>query len=232
MTAKDGTEPQCWPSRGLLAIAALAVLAVGGIALAWWELSVATEAGFGSFRFSEETIAERIKSWGIWGVVGSISLMIVHSFVPFPAELLAVANGMVYGAFWGTVITWIGAMLGAFLAFGLARWLGRPFVKRMVPKSRWDRLETWTNRRGGIALLLCRLVPVIAFNLLNYAAGLTTISWWTFAWATGFGILPLTVLMAVMGDRMTELYWWVWMLLAAGIAAAWFALHRGSENSR
>ena len=54
--------------------------------------------------------------------------MVLHSFVPFPAEVVAMANGMLYGPLWGTLITWVGAMLGAYLAFGLARWLGRPFV--------------------------------------------------------------------------------------------------------
>lgn len=44
-----------------------------------------------------------------------------YTFLPFPAEFVAIANGMVHGAFWGTVITWAGAMLGAFLSFGLTR---------------------------------------------------------------------------------------------------------------
>ena len=44
----------------------------------------------------------------------SCLLMVLHSFVPFPAEFVAMANGMLYGPIWGTVITWSGAMLGAF----------------------------------------------------------------------------------------------------------------------
>ncbi|MEE8392980.1 MAG: redoxin family protein, partial [Rhodospirillales bacterium] len=45
---------------------------------------------------------------GAWGVGASIGIMVLHSFVPFPAELVAFANGMIYGPFWGTVITWTG----------------------------------------------------------------------------------------------------------------------------
>ena len=97
-----------------------------------------------SFEFSAQVIEETIRSWGMWGVLASIVLMIVHSFVPFPAELIAVANGMVYGPIWGTVITWTGAMLGAFLAFGLARTLGRPFVERMVTKGNRRLVDDWT----------------------------------------------------------------------------------------
>jgi uncharacterized membrane protein YdjX (TVP38/TMEM64 family) len=59
---------------------------------------------------------------------------------------------------------------------------------------------------------------VIAFNLINYAAGLTRVSWVTFLWTTGVGILPLTALMVWMGTRMVDLTWpWLLGVSAAGI---------------
>lgn len=176
--------------------------------------------------FSLQAIKETILSWGAWGVLASIGLMILHSFVPFPAEFLAIANGMFFGPFWGTVITWIGAMLGAVLAFGVARVLGRPFVETMVARKNWHILDEWTATSGWQVLLLSRFIPVIAFNLINYAAGLTRISWWTFVWATGIGILPLTTLMVVMGDYMEAMAWEMWILLGAGGLILWFVFRR------
>lgn len=175
-----------------------------------------------SIDFSSDEIEDIIRSWGMWGVAGSIGLMVLHSFVPFPAEIVAIANGMIYGPFWGVVITWIGAMLGAFLAFGLARAFGRPFVERMVARKRWQLFDDWTAERGGRIVLLSRLCPVIAFNLVNYAAGLARISWWTFFWATGIGILPLTILMVVMGDQIGVLPWWVWLVLVGSFVVLWY----------
>ncbi|UCF76016.1 MAG: TVP38/TMEM64 family protein, partial [Betaproteobacteria bacterium] len=163
---------------------------------------------------------------GGWGVAVSIALMVVHSFVPFPAEILACANGMIYGPVWGTAVTWVGAMLGASVAFGLARWLGRPFVYRMLKEARRERLVRWSRDRGGVALLTARLIPVIAFNLINYAAALTEISWWTFLWATGIGILPLTALSAILGDQMLSMPLWGWLLLGAVVLVIWFWLER------
>lgn len=173
---------------------------------------------FGTYAdFSARGFEVTILSWGMWGVLGSIGLMIVHSLVPFPAEFLAIANGMVYGPLWGTVITWTGAMLGAFLAFGLARALGRPFVELMVTKQRWHVLDEWAAARSVYLVLLSRFIPVIAFNLVNYAAGLARISWWNFTWATGIGILPFTVMMVVLGDHIDVLSWEIWaLLLVAG----------------
>src|SRR3990172_6952202 len=105
--------------------AATALLLVALVALLWW----LAPPGFGG---TVEGVEELIRSWGAWGVAGSIGLMVAHSFLPFPAEIIALANGMVYGPLWGAVITWTGAMLGASVAFGLGRALGRPFVMRVL----------------------------------------------------------------------------------------------------
>ena len=70
-------------------------------------------------------------------------------------------------------------------------------------------------------MLAARFVPVIAFNLINYAAGLTAISWWTFIWTTGLGILPLTVLMVTMGDQMHYLTSGEWALFAGFAVGFW-----------
>lgn len=180
----------------------------------------------GEFEFSKDAVEARIEAWGAAGVAVSIALMIVHSFIPFPAEIVAMANGMAYGPLWGTVVTWVGAMLGAYLAFGLVRLLGRPFVLAMVPRRYHVRIDGWTLRHGGMTLMLSRLIPLISFNLINYAAGLTAISWWTFTWATGIGILPITILMVVMGDNIDSLAWQWWAVLAAAALLLWFVVKR------
>lgn len=147
-----------------------------------------------------------IEAWGPFAALASIALMVVHSFVPFPAEMLAIANGMLFGPVWGTIITWIGAMLGAYLAFGLTRALGRRFVAGVVPERHWQTIERWSERHGGSTLFVARLIPVISFNLINYAAGLTTISWWTFTWATGLGILPITLAAVLTGAGIVRIF--------------------------
>lgn len=161
-----------------------------------------------------DRIEQFIRSSGAWGVAASIGVMVFHSFVPFPAEFVAIANGMIYGTLWGTVITWTGAMIGAFLSFGLARNLGQPYVNRKLKEKNHKKVVNWIARHGGTAILVSRLIPVISFNLINYLAGLSNISLWTFGWTTGIGILPLTVLMVVMGDRIDLLSWKIWLFLA------------------
>ncbi len=190
-----------------------------------WGYALLSEMPLPGFELSSESVAALIRSWGAWGIAATIGLMVVHAFVPFPAEFVAVAAGMVYGPVWGSVITWVGAMCGALLSFGLAKLCGRPLVRAMVRERHWRKIDRWTESQGASTLLAARFVPVIAFNLINYAAGLTSVSWWTFTWTTGLGIIPLTVLMVTMGDQMRTLTWGEWGLFAIFAVALWLAIY-------
>lgn len=221
----DGHVPGLPPARrrGLL-VAVIAVALVAATALVWG-FALLSEMPLPGFELSSGSVAKLIHSWGVWGIAATIGLMIVHSFVPFPAEFVAIAAGMIYGPVWGTVITWVGAMCGALLSFGLAKLCGRPLVRALVRERHWRKVDRWTESQGASTLLAARLVPVIAFNLINYAAGLTSISWWTFIWTTGLGILPLTVLMVTMGDQMHYLTWDEWGLFAVFAGCLWFVIY-------
>jgi len=90
------------------------------------------------------------------------------------------------------------------------------------------------QRQGSGTLLFSRFIPVISFNLINYAAGLTNVSWWTFTWATGLGILPLTFLMVLFGDRMWsgEAEIWIWIFVAGLVGwLAWIVAMRYRQRS-
>lgn len=177
-----------------------------------------------SLKINKTTIINFIRSLGPLGPLGAIGLMILHSFVPFPAEFLTIANGMVFGPFWGVVITWVGAMLGAYASFGLTRLYGRPFVERKVNSSQLDKLDRWIQHQGAMTLLLSRFIPLISFNLINYGAGMTKTSWWTFTWTTGIGILPMTIAMVIMGHNFNILPWWAWLILLIAIIGTMYGV--------
>ncbi len=201
-----------WPLR-LAAGVALAVLAA---LLLWASLGgLGLEPGW--LQLSPAQVEEFAASWGMWSAAASMALMVLHSFVPIPAEVIAVANGMMFGPWRGTLVTWSGAMLGAISAFAVARWLGRPVVRRFVAEERRAGIEAWTRRPGS--LLLLRLIPVVSFNLVNFAAGLAGTSWWNFLWTTALGILPLTVVSVVLGSRIFEIAWSVWAAIGLAVVA-------------
>lgn len=191
-----------------LGVALALLIALGGAL--WWLMPGELPIGLDG---TVAGIENWVRSLGSWGVAGSIALMVAHSFLPFPSEIIAVANGMVYGPVWGSVITWVGAMVGAMSAFALVRLFGRPLLVHMLSAHQLQQLGDWSRESGGITLLVARLIPAIAFNLVNYAAALAEVTWWTFIWSTGLGILPLTISLAVIGDRILELPLWIWLVI-------------------
>ncbi|NIM06330.1 MAG: hypothetical protein GTN65_12110, partial [Armatimonadetes bacterium] len=101
--------------RRTVLISAVAVLVVAALYVAGTYLfcGLITEAEWCAFwpHFTTDSIKGYIRDAGPWGVAVSMGLMVLHSFIPFPAEVIAIANGMIYGVLWGTVITWTGAMM-------------------------------------------------------------------------------------------------------------------------
>jgi uncharacterized membrane protein YdjX (TVP38/TMEM64 family) len=162
-----------------------------------------------------ERLSHVLPHTAFWVAVALIGLMVLHTLVPLPAELLAVVAGMTLGPVWGSLTIWSGAMLGAALGFYLARTLGRPFLQHLVTLRR---LEVWLSRLQDMDvmyLLAVRLLPIISFNLINYTLGLSPIGWWRFCWTTSIGIIPVTILAVVFGAYLQQ----GWMLvLTAGIA--------------
>jgi uncharacterized membrane protein YdjX (TVP38/TMEM64 family) len=84
-------------------------------------------------------------------------------------------------------------------------------------------------------LLLARLVPVISFNLINYAAGVLGIGWWRFLWTTSLGILPITVASVTLGSQLTGPMWNAWLagsglLLALYLGWRWYGTRRAQDS--
>ena len=107
-----------------------------------------------------------------------------------PASLLTIAGGAVFGLIRGVIYSLIGATLGSTAAFLIGRYVARRLVaKRLVAMPRFVAIERAVSARGRRIVFLLRLSPVIPFNFLNYALGLTTISVWDFVMAS-LGTVP------------------------------------------
>ena len=179
-----------------------------------WRMDGHWLAGFQTTAAGLEALVRR---WGAWGPLASILLMVLHAFLPFPAEAVAFANGMLFGLWLGTLLTWTGAMIGAGLSYVVARWLGAWTMAHLVPVRHRARLTGMSQHLGVGPLLLVRLIPVISFNLVNYAAGLADVRPLRFFWTTGLGILPLTFLNVLLGQRLASGPGYAWLLLVSGV---------------
>jgi uncharacterized membrane protein YdjX (TVP38/TMEM64 family) len=133
-----------------------------------------------------------------------IGVCALGTAVFFPKPVLATAAGLLFGVGWGSVLAIAGFTAGAMIAFTVARKLGRDAVARWLGE-RLKVLEDVFERKGVEATLVIRLLPVVPFALANYGAGVTSVKGAHFALGTALGLIPSTVLAAVLGDALSDL---------------------------
>ncbi len=109
-----------------------------------------------------------------------------------PGSALTLAGGAVFGFALGALLNWLGATLGATAAYALARWLGRDAAHGLLGR-RGASLDRLASEHGFLALLRLRLIPVVPFNALNFAAGFAGVRVRDYVLATALGILPGTL---------------------------------------
>jgi uncharacterized membrane protein YdjX (TVP38/TMEM64 family) len=211
-------------------------LALGGLGLlgAWAPLRDGL-LGLGQLLAAGDlaTIREHLRSFGPWAPVVAFALIQLQAVLaPLPSFPVIYANGLLFGTLWGGLLSWISVLVSAALCFGLARRWGRPLVERVVSPAALRTADALFDRYGVFAVLLGRLLPLTAFDLLSYAAGLTPMRVRPFLTATAIGMTPTTFLMAAAGDLGTTSWRTLGVLLLgfAGLAAlaAWLRPPRGA----
>jgi uncharacterized membrane protein YdjX (TVP38/TMEM64 family)/rhodanese-related sulfurtransferase len=115
-----------------------------------------------------------IRNLGPWGPIVHAALFALGTVLFVPGALFGLAGGALFGPVWGTILNLAGATLGATAAFLVARYVAADWVRRKAG-ARLERLITGVEAEGWRFVAFTRLVPLIPFNLLNYALGLTRI---------------------------------------------------------
>ncbi|WP_330383729.1 MULTISPECIES: TVP38/TMEM64 family protein [Romboutsia] len=151
-----------------------------------------------------DAIKEYILSFGILAPIISFLLMILQSVAaPLPAFLITFANAALFGWVKGAMLSWTSSMVGAALCFYIARFLGRDVVIKLTSKYALDNIDNFFDKYGKHTILIARLLPFISFDLVSYAAGLTSMKFSSFFIATGIGQLPATIIYSYVGDMLT-----------------------------
>ena len=207
-------------------------LVLGGAAV----LAALVFAG-GAARPLLASFAQAISRSGRLGAPAFVAGYVLACIAFVPGAVLTLAAGVLFGLVRGVVLVFLGAILGSTAAFLIARHLARQAVaKRLERDPRFAAIDRAVAREGLKIVFLLRLSPVVPFNLLNYALGLTSVSLRDYLIA-GAGMLPGTVLYVSYGTALGNLAQIASgvhpppgrgsaALLAAGLAAtilaAWF----------
>ena len=151
-----------------------------------------------------DVVREFVASYGAYAALASFLLMIFQSVAaPLPAFLLTLANANLFGWWQGAILSWSSAMAGAAVCFFIARILGRDAAERLTSKAGIAQIDTFFEKYGRNTILISRLLPFISFDIVSYAAGLTSMSFGSFFLATGIGQLPATIVYSYVGGMLT-----------------------------
>ena len=135
--------------------------------------------------------AEKLKEFqevaGIWMPFVFIVIYAAGVCLFLPGTLLTGLGAALFGAYWGFVYVWFGAMIGASAAFWIGRTLGREFAASLIG----DRLKKYDDaiERNGFATVLYLRLVYFPFTPMNFGMGLTKVRFWDYFFGTGLGII-------------------------------------------
>lgn len=180
-----------------------------------------------------EILSDVITQFGPVSVVFLLAVAVVVS--PIPSGPIAMAAGALFGPVVGGSLTALGAVLGALIAFSVARGFGyQPISNSNLPLAQWI-TRPRTETALALVVLVSRLIPFISFDAVSYVAGLTTIRPWVFGMATSIGVLPASFAFAALGAGMATMDNAMLMIAACGVTAilpvAW-GCHRALRARR
>jgi len=171
----------------LLCILALIALRYGAALTAWVR--------------DPEAVRQALHGLGATGVLAYLALQVGGVLIAvLPNDLVTTCGGYLYGPLWGFVLSWLGAMTGALIAFYTARLLGFDFISRLLPKKAVRQSAAVLNSPAGMAaMLVAFLIPVFPKDVLVYMAGLTPVSAARLFLIFGLCRIPNTLIWANVG---------------------------------
>lgn len=190
------------PRQRLTIIATIAAaVAITGLLSAIEPIRDAVSA---AFQGDLGRMRDELDSLGAVAVLVLVGIALVHAIVPFPAEFPTAAAGFVFGFAIGFPLMVLAWTLSCLVAYALARGIGPPLLDRLAGRERMEATDRLIARGGWPILLAGRLIPVVPYNLVSYAAGATRVPVGRFTWTTAVGVVPLTGLTALLGQRLQE----------------------------
>jgi phosphatidylserine/phosphatidylglycerophosphate/cardiolipin synthase-like enzyme/uncharacterized membrane protein YdjX (TVP38/TMEM64 family) len=183
------------PVSGRIVAIALILFALAALALAWrytplreW-INVESLVHW-SDRFEESPFAPLI-------VIGGF---VLGGLLVIPLMMLIAATGIVFGPWLGMLYSLLGATLSAVFVYSIGRKVGRDAVRRVAGR-RINDLSRRIAKRGLLAMLFVRIVPIAPFSIINLVAGTSHLRFRDFLLGTILGLLPGTILISFFVDR-------------------------------
>ena len=193
--------------RNRLPLMEIAVTAAGFLLLAALVVLVEPlrEAATAAIQGDNAEVRHQIDRLGAAGPLLLLALALLHAVVFYPAEIIDAAAGFAYGFFPGLLLMMVGWVLSGLICWAVGHRVARPLLDRWFGAERFERVEAMIDRGGATLMLALRLIPILPFSLVSYAAGAANVPAWRFIWTTAVGYLPITAITVYFGTRLEGL---------------------------
>ncbi|HEY5600201.1 MAG TPA: VTT domain-containing protein, partial [Candidatus Manganitrophaceae bacterium] len=105
-----------------------------------------------------------------WTIPLFLTGAVFASLISFPISIVLILGGVLFGALWGTIINWTGALFGATASYLIGQYFGRPLIRRFGG-GKIEAVNQWIQKKGFWAILLLRIVGIFPFTIVNICAG-------------------------------------------------------------
>ena len=185
--------------KGIVIKLFIGILLVAGI---WWivkcqciNLKSLTPAALRDF----------IQSFGKLAVLAYIIAYALNTVSIIPSiAALSLTAGLAFGEVWGALYLMIGAMIGTTATFMISRYFGRNLIEKML-KGKFKDLDKKLANNGFMTILFFRVIPLVPYEVLNYAGGLSRIKFKDYFLATFLGLIPGVIVSAFFGGSLGEI---------------------------
>jgi len=145
-------------------------------------------------------VAAMMKSMGIFGPVVVTAIIALEVIIaPIPGGIVTIGAGYAFGAVWGTILSYVGTMIGTSAAFFLARRFGRPLVERLLDGKKMLVYDYFFKEYGKSMLWFVFILPVFPTDIITFATGLSGIKWKDFMLIAGIAYIPNMVVLNYFG---------------------------------
>ncbi|MBZ9628834.1 TVP38/TMEM64 family protein [Psychroflexus sp. CAK1W] len=170
---------------------------------------------------------QRIKNWvddfGWYGPLVLILAMVVQMFlIVIPSLALMVVSILAYGAVWGSIISLVAIFAASSVGYFVGRYLGQTIIMKLLGEKTETKIKLFLNNYGFWAVIITRLNPFLSNDAISFVGGMLKMGYWRFIGATLFGILPLTVFIAVLGENLERLKWGALIFLLGFVYYVWW----------
>ncbi len=199
-----------WVLAGTVVLLALAAI--------FWEELAQGIAYLGQLQAQKDRFRDWINSFGLWGPLVFIGVQIGQVvFSPIPGELTGFLGGYIYGVWTATLYSTIGLSLGSYLAFAIGRWLGRPFVEKLMSRTVIEKFDFLVTNKGAIFAFIFFSIPGFPKDYMCYLLGLSPLSMRSFLIVATLGRIPGTIVLGLQGANLYNERYGLFFALLAGI---------------